>query len=99
MADLVMVTKQGLVKKTDLREYSTHHRATEGVIGIRLRSGDKVAGSARVDKASQTVLVVTNKGTVLRFKAGEIPRMGRRTQGVIALRLRRGEEVVSVEAV
>jgi DNA gyrase/topoisomerase IV subunit A len=52
-----------------------------------------------VEKASQTILVITNKGTVLRFKAGEIPRMGRRTQGVIALRLRRGEEVVSVEAV
>lgn len=98
MADLVIVTKQGLVKKTDIREYATHHRATEGVIGIRLRSGDKVAGSARVEKASQTVLVVTSKGTLLRFKAGEIPRMGRRTQGVIALRLKRGEEVVSVEA-
>jgi len=98
MADLIMVTKQGMVKRTDLREYSTHHRATEGVIGIRLRQGDKVAGSARVEKASQTILVITNKGTALRFKAGEVPKMGRRTQGVIALKLRRGEEIISVEA-
>lgn len=98
MPDLVMVTKQGIVKRTDLREYSTHHRATEGVIGIRLRQGDRVAGAVRVERAADTVTIVTNKGTTLRFKAGEVPKMGRRTQGVIALRMRRGEEVVSVLA-
>lgn len=98
MADLVIVTKQGLVKRSDLSEYATHHRATEGVIGIRLRSGDKVAGAVRVERAAQSVLIVTNKGTTLRFKASEVPKMGRRTQGVIALRLRRGEEIVSVSA-
>lgn len=96
MADLVIVTKQGIVKRTDLGEYATHHRATEGVVGIRVRPGDKVAGAVRVERANQTIIVVGSKGTALRFKVGEIPRMGRRTQGVIALRLRRGEEVTSV---
>jgi DNA gyrase/topoisomerase IV subunit A len=96
VADLVVVTKQGTVKRTDLREYATHHRGTEGVIGVRLRRGDEVAGAVRVDRASDTVTLVTNKGTTLRFKAGEIPKMGRRTQGVIALRLKRGEHIVSV---
>lgn len=96
MADLVIVTKQGLVKRTDLREYATHHRGTEGVIGIRLRQADKVAGAVRVDRASDVISLVTNRGTTLRFKAGEVPKMGRRTQGVIALRMRRGEEIVSV---
>lgn len=98
MADLIVVTKQGFVKRTDLREYSSHHRATEGIIGIRLRQGDRVAGAVRVERAGDTVTIVTNKGTTLRFKVGEIPKMGRRTQGVIALRLRRGEEIVSVVA-
>lgn len=98
MADLLIVTTQGTVKRTDLREYTTHHRGTEGVIGVRLRRGDEVAGAVRVDRASDTVTLVTNKGTTLRFKAGEVPKMGRRTQGVIALRMRRGERVVSVVA-
>ena len=96
MADLIIVTKKGSVKRTDLREYQAHHRATEGVIGIRLRDGDKVAGMVKVERASQSVMVITNKGTTLRFKASEVPRMGRRTKGVIALRLGRGEEIVSV---
>ncbi len=98
MPDLVIVTKQGIVKRTDLREYATHHRGTEGVIGIKLRQGDRVAGSVRAERAGDTVTVVTNKGTTLRFKAGEIPKMGRRTQGVIAIRLKKGEEIVSVIA-
>ncbi|MGH9199295.1 MAG: DNA gyrase C-terminal beta-propeller domain-containing protein [Acidimicrobiia bacterium] len=96
MADLIVVTVKGTVKRTDLREYQQHHRGTEGVIGIRLRSGDKVAGALRVERASDTIMVMTNKGTSLRFKASEIPKMGRRTQGVIALKLKRGEEIVSV---
>jgi DNA gyrase subunit A len=98
MPDLVIVTKNGTVKRTDLREYAAHHRGTEGVIGVRLRRGDEVAGAVRVDRASETVTIVTNKGTALRFKAGEVPKMGRRTQGVIAIRLGRGEHVVSVVA-
>jgi DNA gyrase subunit A len=96
MPELVIVTSKGLVKRTDLREYTSHHRATEGVIGIRLREGDRVVGAVRVERASETITVLTNKGTALRFKAGEIPKTGRRTQGVIAVRLRRGEQVVSV---
>ena len=98
MADLVIVTKQGYVKRTDLGEYSAHHRGTEGVIGIRLRDGDEAVGAVRIERANQQVMVVTNKGTTLRFKGGEVPRMGRRTQGVIALRLRRGERIVGVIA-
>lgn len=98
MPDLVIVTRKGIVKRTDLREYSTHHRGTEGVIGIRLRRGDQVAGAVRVERAGDTVTVVTNKGTTLRFKVGEVPKMGRRTMGVIAIRLERGEEIVSVIA-
>lgn len=96
MADLVIVTKLGYVKRTDLREYTAHHRGTEGVIGIRLRQGDEAVGAVRIEKASQQVMLVTNKGTVLRFKVSEVPKMGRRTQGVIALRMRRGERVIEV---
>lgn len=98
MPDLVIVTKKGTVKRSDLREYASHHRGTEGVIGIRLRQGDQVAGAVRVERASDTVTVVTNRGIALRFRVGEVPKMGRRTQGVIAVRLGRGEEVVSVIA-
>lgn len=96
MADLVIVTKQGTVKRTDIKEYRIHHRGTEGVIGIKLRQNDRVAGAVRVDRAGDVITLVTSRGTTLRFKAGEIPKMGRRTQGVIAIRVRRGEEIVSV---
>lgn len=96
MADLIIVTRKGTVKRTDLREYVTHHRGTEGVIGIRLRQGDAVVGGVRVERASQSISVLTTKGTTLRFKVSEIPKMGRRTKGVIALKLKRGEQVVSI---
>lgn len=99
MADLVIVTKQGYVKRTDAKEYAAHHRATEGVIGIRLRDGDEVVGAVTAERAASTIMVMTNKGKVLRFKVGEVPKMGRRTSGVIALRLRRGERVVGVAQV
>ncbi len=98
MADLVIVTRGGLVKRTDVKEYKTHHRATGGVLAVRLRKGDEVAGMVEIERAAQTVMVVTNKGTALRFKAGEIPRTGRRTQGVIALKVKKGEQIVLVTA-
>lgn len=99
MAELIVVTKRGTVKRTDLSEYHPHHRGTEGVIGVRLRKGDEVVGAVRVERASQSIFVITNRGTTLRFKVSEIPKMGRRTQGVIALRLRRGEHVATVVGV
>jgi len=98
MPDLVIVTRDGLVKRTDVKEYKTHHRATGGVLALRLRKGDEVAGLVEVERVTQTVMVVTNKGTALRFKAGEIPRTGRRTLGVIGLKLKKGERIVSVTA-
>ncbi len=93
---LVMVTKNGIIKKTALTEFENIRRS--GLIAILLKKDDllrKVAKSSGEDE----ILLVTKKGQAIRFKEKEIREMGRQAVGVRGIRLRKGDEVVGMEIV
>jgi DNA gyrase subunit A len=92
---LVLATRDGLVKKTALREFDSNR--TGGVIAINLREDDAVI-SARLVSADDDLLLVSRKGQSIRFHANDeaLRPMGRATSGVIGMRFRTGDELLAM---
>ncbi len=74
--DVVLVTKNGMVKRTSVEEFRLQGRGGGGVAAMSLAEGDAIVGAAALDKAS-AVMVVTKKGTAIRFSVDDIRQMGR----------------------
>jgi DNA gyrase subunit A len=92
---LVLATKTGLVKKTPLTEYDSPR--TGGLIAISLKPGDEVVSAALVNKGDE-ILLVSKKAMSLRFAADEesLRPMGRSTSGVIGMKFRAGDELLTM---
>ncbi|MCU0913700.1 MAG: DNA gyrase subunit A [Planctomycetes bacterium] len=91
--DLVMATKNGLVKKTRLNQYS-NPRAT-GVIAINLDPNDALIGVA-LTAGHDHIILGTRDGMTIRFDGQEVRSMGRASRGVRGIKLRPGDEVVGM---
>ena len=91
---LVMVTKQGTIKKTPMTEFDTNRKT--GLIAITLKEGDKLI-SVALANGSENVLVVTKQGKAIAFSEDDVRPMGRNAGGVRAILLEKGDEVVSME--
>src|SRR6266478_3958692 len=94
-ATLFTMTENGYGKRTELEEYRLTHRGGKGVIDIKTgdRNGNVVA-MLQVTDADQ-VMIITNKGTLIRSRAADISIIGRNTQGVRVMALSQdGEKVV-----
>ena len=95
---LVLATRSGLVKKTKLSDYDTNRQG--GIIAINLGEDDEVIG-ARLVSAEDDIFLASTKGMSVRFTASdEILRpMGRDTKGVIGMRFREGDSLLSMDVV
>ena len=92
---LFTMTENGYGKRTDIGEYRFTHRGGKGVIDIKTgeRNGTVVA-MLQVTDADQ-VMIITNKGTLIRSRAADVSIIGRNTQGVRVMALSQdGEKVV-----
>lgn len=89
---LVMITKNGQIKKTVLSEYDSSRNS--GLVGINLRDGDELAGVFLTD-GHQEFGIVTYLGQAIRFPEKEVRPMGRATAGVKGIDLRPGDFVVA----
>src|SRR2546422_4187211 len=88
-----MVTQRGIVKHTGLMEFINAKRA--GIFAITLDRADSLVGVKLISKETQIVLA-TQQGKAIRFKAGQVREMGRGARGVRGIRLRTGDAVVGV---
>jgi len=93
-AYLLFATKRGKVKKTPLFAYS--HVRNNGIIAIGLDAGDEVIGTAITD-GNKDIILATRGGYAIRFDEKDIRPMGRQAAGVRGIRVREGDEVVSME--
>ncbi len=91
---VIMATKAGIVKKTELEHFS--HPRTNGIIGVTIREGDELI-AARVTRGDQDVFLGTRLGKSIRFHENEIRSMGRLAAGNIGIRMEMDDEVVSME--
>ena len=95
---LVLATRSGMVKKTRLEEYDSNR--TGGVIAINLAEGDEVI-SAQLVSQDDDLLLVSRKGMSVRFHAddSQLRPMGRATSGVIGMRFRGDDSLLSMDVV
>ncbi len=90
---LVMVTKNGLTKKTPLQDFSNVRRT--GIIAIKLKKGDLLRW-VKLSSGNDQISLATAQGQAIRFKESQVRQMGRATAGVRGIRLRKGDEVVAL---
>lgn len=90
---LVMVTRQGIVKRISLNAYNTARKG--GLIALELNEGDELAW-VRLTDGNQQVIVATKNGLAIRFEETDVRPMGRQARGVKAISLREGDCVVGM---
>ena len=90
---LIMATKNGTVKKTDLMAYSNPRKG--GIIAITLDQNDELIGVVKTDGTKQ-IMLATNNGVAVRFKETDVRPTGRSAKGVRGAKLREGDQIVGM---
>ena len=93
---LVMATRKGFIKKTQLEEFRNLRKG--GLIAIVLREDDELMGVVHTE-GGQELLLGTRYGMCIRFEESNARPMGRATQGVRSVRLEEGDEVVALDVI
>jgi DNA gyrase subunit A len=94
--NLVMVSRKGNVKKTVLSAYANIHAG--GIIAMGVEDDDEIIGSV-LSGGQQEIMISTRLGMSVRFPEADVRSMGRAAYGVRGIRLREGDQVVSMEVV
>jgi DNA gyrase subunit A len=87
---LVMVTRNGVIKKTELSAYGNPKKG--GIIAINLDEGDKLIG-VKLTNGKQDIIIGTERGKAIRFNEEDARSMGRVTHGVKAITLKKDDKV------
>jgi DNA gyrase subunit A len=93
---LVMATKQGVVKKTELMAYS--NPLSRGIIAVNLDEGDELI-AVRMTRGVDELFLATRQGMAIRFSEEDVRAVGRAARGVTGVELEAGDEVVAAEVV
>jgi DNA gyrase subunit A len=93
---MLMVTKNGYIKKTAMAEYANVRR--NGLIAINLQAGDELDWVTPTSGKDE-VIIATELGKAIRFGEAEVRAMGRDTQGVIGIKLGKGDAVAGMATV
>jgi len=93
---VVMATKNGLIKKTELSAYSNPRQG--GIIALGLEDGDKLIG-VQVTDGQREILLGTKQGITIRFSESDVRAMGRTAYGVKGITLEEGNEVIGMETI
>lgn len=92
----MFATRQGLIKRTAIQEYSNINAA--GLIAINLVDGDELV-AVRITDGDNDAVLATRNGQAIRFDEAQVRETGRATQGVIGIRLREGDYVVGLATI
>ena len=91
---LFMTTKNGIVKKTSITEYSNVRKT--GLAAITLKDGDELIEVKATDN-TKDIIMVTKLGMCIRFNETDVRSTGRTSQGVIGMNLSPGDEVIGMQ--
>jgi DNA gyrase subunit A len=92
---VVMATKRGLVKKTELKYYS--HPRLVGIVALSIKDEDELI-AVRVTSGEHDIFLATRQGKSIRFNESELRSMGRVAAGNIGIRMDPEDEVVSMDS-
>jgi len=90
---LVMVTKNGIIKKTVTESFVNVRKS--GLIAITLKKGDFLRGVVK-SSGNDEIIIVTKNGQAIRFKEKDLREMGRQAAGIRGIRLKKNDEVIGM---
>ena len=90
---LVMATKNGIIKKTPLGDFTNVRRS--GIIAIKLKKNDQL-DEVLMSSGSDEVILSTALGQAIRFKESQLRPMGRATSGVRGIRIKKGDSLIGL---
>ncbi len=95
--ELLIVTKKGFGKRTEMSEYRVQGRSGKGVKAANITKKTGLVAAARVlTGEEENLMIISEKGKVIKTRVKDISKMGRVTQGVIIMKLRKGDKVASI---
>lgn len=90
---VTLVTKKGVVKKTDLADYTNSRSFNKGIIAINIREGDELLDALLTD-GTHEIMIAARGGRCCRFDESELRSLGRNSAGVRGISLDEGDEVI-----
>ncbi|MET0554489.1 MAG: DNA gyrase subunit A, partial [Vicinamibacteria bacterium] len=93
---VLTVTGNGYGKKTDLGEYRLQTRGGKGLINIKTEGRNGSVVGVKLLRREEEVMLISEKGMIIRLDTSEISTIGRNTQGVRMIQLEEGDHLVSV---
>ncbi|MFZ5364400.1 MAG: DNA gyrase subunit A [Patescibacteria group bacterium] len=93
---LVMVTRAGVIKKVDLKDFDNVRRS--GLIAIKLKDGDRLEW-VKPSSGNDEIILITAVGQAIRFKEKNVRPMGRAASGVRGIRLKGKDEVIGMDVI
>jgi DNA gyrase subunit A len=93
---VLTVTENGYGKKTDLEEYRLQSRGGKGLINIKTTGRNGKVVGVKLLRREEEVMLITEKGMIIRLNTADISTIGRNTQGVRLIQLEEGDHLVSV---
>lgn len=91
---IVMITKKGTIKKTELTAYANPRSG--GIIAISIDEGDELV-DVQLTMGNQDIFIATRQGMAIRFKEDDVRDMGRTARGVRGINLDEGDDVIGMD--
>lgn len=93
---LVMVTKQGIIKKTEIEAFKKVRRS--GLIALKLKGDDQLSW-VRASSGKDEIMLVTSQGQAIRFKEQNVREMGRSASGVRGIKLKGDDMIAGMDTI
>jgi len=90
---VILVTKRGVIKKTDLADYTNSRSFNKGIIAINIREGDELLDALLTDGKNE-IMIAARKGRCCHFREEELRSLGRNSSGVRGINIKEDDEVV-----
>ena len=94
---VLTATERGYGKRTSIVEYTRHGRGTKGMIAIQQSERNGKVVAATLVRADDEIMLITDKGVLVRTRVAEIRELGRATQGVTLIALDGGDKLSGVQ--
>jgi DNA gyrase subunit A len=96
---VLTATEKGYGKRTPIDEYTRHGRGTKGMIAIQQSERNGKVVAATLVRAEDEIMLITDKGVLVRTRVAEIREMGRATQGVTLMALDAGTQLIGLQRI
>ena len=96
---VLTATENGYGKRTSIVEYTRHGRGTKGMIAIQQSERNGRVVAATLVRAEDEIMLITDKGVLVRTRVAEIRELGRATQGVTLIALDKATHLIGVQRI